>query len=232
MSRNEHKLILTCSSQCHFVARFGVRACFNRCRWFGSRTNDGTGQFCRLAAAFTQRRADNKILKIDNLKSAIRFLRSENALLKSRDLYQDLHTLPPITYHSYMPTPTSLPELSTSFSTPSSPSSSTSHDDFPVTPTKQSLETESKLLYKKVIEYQSSCRIVDISQLGDGGMTGIDDVGGGAGRTRPHWRSKKFSPEKQIWEWRVEEVKLQKRVEILKERMRGLSAGGGFRRRI
>ncbi|KAK4685386.1 dynactin 1, partial [Tremellales sp. Uapishka_1] len=150
------------------------------------------------------------IEQVENLKSAIRYLRSENALLKSKNLYNDLHLLPAL---SVPVSETPVPELDPS--SPASPASSSSSADdayLPITPTRQSLDTESKLLYREITRFQASPRIVDISQLG----------GGNEGQ---RWRSKKSSPENQMWAWKREEKKLEKRVESLNDRVRSLGVG-------
>jgi dynactin 1 len=144
--------------------------------------------------------------QIENLRSAIRYLRSENALLKSKDLYRDLQFLPAVSFRTPEPP---IPELD-SFSPHSSPSSSFS--DLPITPTRHSLETEGKLLFKDITKFQARSKVVDISSLG-----------GGQG-----WTSRKRSPEVQIREWREEGRKLERKVEGLAERMSML--GVGYRR--
>ncbi|KAI9631947.1 dynein associated protein-domain-containing protein [Dioszegia hungarica] len=144
--------------------------------------------------------------QIENLRNAIRYLRSENALLRSKDLFSALHSLPSLPYTPFIAPEPSVPELDPS--TPDSPASSTS--SLPETPTRHALETESKLLFREITAFQSSPRIVDISQLG------ADSTSGG-------WRSRKKSPEVQVWEWRKREKELGRRVEGFKERVRSLS---------
>jgi dynactin 1 len=138
-------------------------------------------------------------------------LRSENSLLKSRHLYPDLKLLAPIPSFPIFNSPAKpndeaegeVPGLSP---TPSS-SSDTSPPSTPITPTRQSLETESKVLIRDITNYQLKPRIVDISNLD----------------TRRGWKSRKRSPESQVLGWKREEEKLGRRVEGLKERMKGLS---------
>ena len=134
--------------------------------------------------------------QVENLRSAVRFLRQENAMLKSKELYDDLHFLPALSRRLEDPAP----ELDPS-SPIASPSSSSISED-PETPTRQSLETESKLLFRDIAAFHASPRIVDISSLSS--ATG--------------WRSRKQSPEQQIWAWSVEEKKLGKRIEKLAEK--------------
>jgi dynactin 1 len=174
----------------------------------------GTGGFeaAQLAeqvsdATFVGAQLADKTVQVENLRSAVRFLRSENAHFKSKELYNDLHLLPALARRMEP----SVPELdpSSPLSSPlSSPSSSTS-TDLPVTPTRHALETESKLLFRDIAAFQSSPRIVDISSLGN----------------KPGWQSRKYSPEQQVWAWKVEEKRLERRVERLVERTRALGSG-------
>ncbi|RXK41589.1 dynactin 1 [Tremella mesenterica] len=161
--------------------------------------------------------------QVENLKTAVRFLRNENSLLKSRQLYKDLGFLPTIPYSSpsssFSPTTWDTPDLvsnkrSNIVGADGSLDSPTSSDDgeLPVTPTKitkQSLETNTKLLFRQLAEFQSSPRIVDISQLGG-----------------TAWRSKKKSPEWQMTEWRRQEQRLERRLEDLTEQARELERRG------
>jgi dynactin 1 len=87
-----------------------------------------------------------------------------------------------------------------------SSSSDTSPPSTPNTPTRQSLGTESKILIRDITNFQIKPRIVDISNI---------DM-------RRGWKSRKGSPESQVLGWVREEEKLGRRVEGLKERMRGL----------
>jgi dynactin 1 len=126
-------------------------------------------------------------------------------------LYPDLKLLAPIpSFPTFNPTDKSnddeegeVPGLSPT----NSSSSDTSPPSTPVTPTRQSLETESKILIRDITNFQIKPRIVDI--------TNVD--------TRRGWKSRKGSPEMQVIGWKREEEKLGRRVEALKERMRGLS---------
>jgi dynactin 1 len=144
------------------------------------------------------------LTQIENLRSAIRYLRNENSLLKSKELYHDLHVLPALPYRSSPEPEPAVPELDPS-SPLSSPSSSLS--DLPVTPTRHSLETEGKLLFREITAFQTRSKIVDISSLrGDQG-----------------WISRKRCPEVQVWEWKEEGRRLERKVEGLADRMRRLA---------
>jgi len=137
-------------------------------------------------------------------------LRSENSLLKSRHLYPDLKLLAPIPsfpiFKSTDKPNDEAEEEVPGLSPTNSSSSDTSPPTTPITPTRQSVETESKILIRDITNYQLKPRIVDISNID----------------TRKGWKSRKGSPEMQVLGWKREEEKLGRRVEGLKERMRGL----------
>lgn len=129
--------------------------------------------------------------------------------MKSRHLYPDLKLLAPIPSFPIFDSVVKpdeqgeVPALSpTNFS-----ESDTSPPSTPITPTRHSLETESKILIRDITNFQIKPRIVDISNID----------------TRRGWKSRKGSPEMQVLGWKREEEKLGRRVEGLKERMRGLS---------
>jgi dynactin 1 len=130
--------------------------------------------------------------------------------LKSRHLYPDLKLLAPIPSFPLFDSAVKpddeegeVPGLSPA----SSSESDTSLPSTPTTPTRQSVETESKILIRDITNFQLKPRIVDISNID----------------TRKGWKSRKGSPESQVLGWKREEEKLGRRVEGLKERMRGLS---------
>lgn len=147
-------------------------------------------------------RADDQV---ENLRSAIRYLRSENSLLKSRHLYPDLNLFAPI--RSYPTIDTEAKDSAEEDVPPLSPSSSNSDTSPQTTPiNRQSLETESKILIRDITNFQLKPRIVDISNV----------------NSSKGWKSRKGSPEAQVGGWKKEEERLGRRVEGLKERMRGL----------
>ncbi|WVF69238.1 hypothetical protein IAT40_004014 [Kwoniella sp. CBS 6097] len=179
--------------------------------------------------------------QVENLRSAIRFLRHENALLKSKELYNDIHTLRTLRYKSQVDSLSSssldVPEL-VHPSSPSSLSSSSeeSDSDLPrtptgtskfsaptsakikgykgsdVAPTKHSIEVESKLLLQSFVEFQTSNKIVDISKLGSASR------GSSATHEGGQWRRRRELPESKIVEWRNKERKLERKLEGLVER--------------
>ena len=136
--------------------------------------------------------------QIENLRMAIRYLRRENALLKGKDMYRELKLLPILSYSS--PSADEVPELDPSL--PTSPSSSSDDgDSILLTPTKHSVEMESKILWQEVSAWTSAPKIVDISQV-----------------NTKHWTRQRGGPEQQVWSWKEQEKTLGKRIASLKER--------------
>nr|KIR89490.1 dynactin 1 [Cryptococcus tetragattii IND107] len=148
--------------------------------------------------------------QVESLKGAVRFLRSENALLKSRELYNDIHSLSALQYRSEPQMPDLVPS-----NIPTSPSSSES--SLPTTPThspmrslpmtKHIIEVESRILLHQMAKFQAIAKVVDISSLG--GKEG--------------WKSRKNAPELQYREWKKKEKRLEKKLEGLIGRSKGLS---------
>lgn len=138
--------------------------------------------------------------QVENLRMAIRYLRRENALLKGKDLFKSVQLLPSI---PYSPPVEDVPELDPS--SPASPSSSSNDGDSfgPITPSKHTLEMESRMLWQEVTEWTVAPKIVDISKVSSTG-----------------WTRKKGGPDDQVRAWKSQEKELGKRVERLKERTR------------
>ena len=150
--------------------------------------------------------------QVENLRAAIRYLRRENALLKGKDLYRDLHLLPPLSYVpslSLQKDAEDLPDLIPSSPTSSSSSSAldSEDDDLPITPpSKFTLARESKILWDQVGKFATAPKIVDISH--------IDTKG---------WTRRRGGPDEQVWKWRTQEKELGRKLDRLKERTRALS---------
>ena len=147
--------------------------------------------------------------QVENLRAAIRYLRRENALLKGKELYKDLKLLPALSA-SYAAADTAVeadvPELDPSApDSPSSDSDAASSVDGlgPITPSKYTVDMESRLLWKEVSEWTAAPKIVDISKVASRG-----------------WSRRKGGPDEQVWAWSVQEKELGRRVERLKERSR------------
>ncbi|WVQ80521.1 hypothetical protein IAT38_002626 [Cryptococcus sp. DSM 104549] len=163
--------------------------------------------------------------QVDNLRSAVRFLRAENAMLKSKEMYKELHAMPALRYRAGPGLPELVPSVSPGTALASGSSSeSESEGELPTTPTLEArrgttggegttahaLEVESKILLHQMARFQASAKVVDISQLG----------------AQEGWRRRKEAPEMQMWEWRKKEKRLERKLEGLVERARGL---GGSR---
>lgn len=146
--------------------------------------------------------------QVENLRAAIRYLHRENSLLKGKELYKDLKLLPslPASYAARDAVEEDeVPELDHSaLDSPSSDSDTASMDGLgPVTPSRYTVEMESKLLWKEVSEWAAAPKIVDISKVANRG-----------------WMRRKGGPDEQAWAWSIQEKELGRRVERLKERSR------------
>ena len=135
----------------------------------------------------------------------------ENSYLKGQDLLREVTALPALPgTMSRQPTP----PLVTSRA--SDTEGSDSESEGPSTPISlHTLAAESKILYREVIKYASSPKVVDLSV------------------TRSHrgdrfegkpWLPKKKTPAYQIWERRQEGERLSKRLKGLLERTSNLQA--------
>ncbi|WOO77325.1 Dynactin, isoform [Vanrija pseudolonga] len=152
--------------------------------------------------------AGHLVDQIENLKSALRFLRAENSLLKSKDLFNDIASLSPLRTASLEPVPKLIK---------STESDSEDDADLPVTPrahtgvtrpdARLALDTESKKLLKEVASFTAVPRIVDISGLGANG---------------PAWRSRRNSPQAQLRRFAADRHALERKVESLADRVAAL----------
>lgn len=136
--------------------------------------------------------------QIDALRGTVRYLRTENAYLKGQDLLREIEALPPLPEPiSRIPTP----PLDPSGLSDSDESDSEDRPHSP--PTLRSLATETKILYRDVIKFSSSPRVVDLSALN-------------AKRTQANggrvWMPKKSMPAHQVWERKMEAERLNRRV--------------------
>ncbi|KAI6012667.1 dynein associated protein-domain-containing protein [Pisolithus orientalis] len=143
--------------------------------------------------------------QIEALRGTVRFLRTENSYLKGQDLLKEIQALPP------------LPDPVTRIATPPLDPPGTSDTDesdydIPSTPpTLRSLATETKVLYRDVIKFSSSPRVVDLSVLRAKRAEGEGKAGRG-------WLRKKDMPAHQILERKLEAERLRKRVKGLLDR--------------
>ena len=135
----------------------------------------------------------------------------ENSYLKGQDLLKEISDLPP------------LPEPVSRRPTPpldASGLSDTDDSDSEVlsrpAPTLRSLATERKVLYREVIKFSSSPRVVDLSVNAPSRADGT--------RNGKSWMPKKKTPAYQVWERKVEAERLSRRVQGLLERTSALSS--------
>ncbi|KAH7886311.1 dynein associated protein-domain-containing protein [Phlebopus sp. FC_14] len=148
--------------------------------------------------------------QIEALRGTVRFLRTENSYLKGQDLLKEIQTLPPL--------PEPISRLSTPALDPSNLSDSEDSDsDVPQTPpTIRSLATETKMLYRDVIKFSSSPRVVDLS------ARNAKQADGEGNRTGKGWVRKKHTPAYQVFERKMEAERLSRRVRGLLDRASAL----------
>lgn len=129
----------------------------------------------------------------------MRFLRNENSFLKGQDLLREIESLPVLPVHE--------PRLPTPELVASGSDSEDSDSDGPGKPVSLlTLTAQSKLLYREVIKFSSSPKVVDLT-------AGRPKDGNARG-----WVSKKKTPAYQVWERRMEGEKLTRKLGSLQER--------------
>ncbi|RDX50532.1 dynactin [Lentinus brumalis] len=141
--------------------------------------------------------------QIEALRGTVRFLRSENSFLKGQDLLKEIETLPALPEpFSREPTPPLVPSTL-------SDSDSDDDDEPRPPPTLRSLAVESKLLYREVIKYASSPKLVDLSVLKANRANGQP--------TTKAWMPRKKTPAYQLYERKQQGERLGKRLKGLLE---------------
>ena len=157
----------------------------------------------------------------------MRFLRTENGYLKGQDMLRELRSLPPLDVPSkyYVPssTPPLVPDTGSDDDVPASPKSSrqkvkrknattvspTVHEEPPVAGKKETslraLSTETKLLYRELLDYSASPKLVDLQSLDAAAKKG--------------WVPQRKTAAHQLWERKREGEKLSRRVKGLMERV-------------
>ncbi|KAG1848525.1 dynein associated protein-domain-containing protein [Suillus subalutaceus] len=147
--------------------------------------------------------------QIEALRGTVRFLRTENSYLKGQDLLKEIQALP------HLPEPTS--RVRTPPLDPSGHSDTDESDTElpPAPPTIRSLATETKVLYRDVIKFSSSPRVVDLSALH--AKRAESDCKGGK-----MWMRKKASPAQQVLDRKIEAERLSRRVRGLLDRANAL----------
>ncbi|KAL5533874.1 hypothetical protein ACEPAG_334 [Sanghuangporus baumii] len=141
--------------------------------------------------------------QIEALRGAVRYLRRENSYLKGQDLLREIQALPPIPDFSSRP---STPPLDPSDST--SESDSDSESSHP--PSLRSLATETSILYRDVLTFSSTPRVVDLSLINKKRM---DPSHHGRG-----WMPKKLTPSYQLLQRKMAAEELSRRVKGLLEK--------------
>jgi dynactin 1 len=133
----------------------------------------------------------------------------ENTYLKGHDLLREIESLPPLS-----------PSIRRTPTPPLVPSGDSDTDDSdseqPSTPpTLFSLATETKQLYREVMKYSSSPKVVDLSVLN---AKRAEAKGGKV------WMPRKKYPAQQVLDRKMEGERLSRRVHGLLERASALSA--------
>ncbi|KAH8094699.1 dynactin, partial [Cristinia sonorae] len=153
--------------------------------------------------------------QIDALRGTVRFLRTENSFLKGQDLLKEIESLPALHEpFSRLPTP---PLVASG----ASDSSDSDLDDSPSPPSLRTLAAESKLLFRDVIKYTASPRVVDLSVRKKKRAEGEDGEEKASMGTKA-WLPKKKTPAYQVWERKQEGERLGRRVQALLERTNSL----------
>ncbi|GAA5901065.1 hypothetical protein JCM5296_007301 [Sporobolomyces johnsonii] len=150
--------------------------------------------------------------QITSLRSAVRFLRSENSYLKSQDLLADLDSLPS---YALPPTPPFTPEPSSDEddSVPA-PSLSRLSKKLATLPA-QSFATQSQQLLREARLVSATPRLVDLSQIAPIGAKG-----------RRGWQPAQRDPRHQLWAEKERARELERKVKLLWEaRPAGVAAG-------
>ena len=149
----------------------------------------------------------------------------ENSYLKGQDLLHEIQALPELRV---------APSLSRTPTPPLEPSGLSDTDeeddesDPPRTksrppPTLRSLATETKLLYRDVIKFSASPRVVDLSATSANGNRTKKLEDGSVVAVGRGWVPRKKMPAHQVWERKVEAERLSRRVKGLMERASSIS---------
>jgi len=133
----------------------------------------------------------------------------ENTYLKGQDLLREIESLPPLVKSGRSP-PT--PPL-----VPSGDSDSEDSDSEtpPTPPTLFSLASETKRLYRDVMQYSSSPKVVDLSAL---------NAKREVVKSTKVWLPRKMMPEQQVLDRKMEGERLSRKVHGLLEKASTLSA--------
>ena len=136
----------------------------------------------------------------------MRFLRRENSYLKGQDLLKEIQALPPIPDFSRPKTPPLDPSGTSS--------ESESEVEIPPAPSIRSLATETSVLYRDLLTFSSSPRVVDLSIINKRQVDGSHPVRG--------WLPKRKLPSNQLLERKRAAEELGRRVKGLLEKAHSL----------
>lgn len=168
------------------------------------------------------------VLQIEAYRGTVRFLRMENSYLKGQDLLHEMQALPELRVPSSLSRTPTPPLEPSGLSDTDEENDESDWKDSPGAkskppPTLRSLATETKLLYRDVIKFSASPRVVDLSvtsasrsrtkKLEDGSVVVV-----GRG-----WVPRKKMPAHQVWERKVEAERLSRRVKGLMEKASSIS---------
>ncbi|GAA6010163.1 hypothetical protein JCM10207_005646 [Rhodosporidiobolus poonsookiae] len=141
------------------------------------------------------------IEQITSLRSAIRFLRSENSYLKSHDLLTSLDALPS---YDLPPTPPLTPEPPSDSEDDASSRFLSSTSPSPTKLPAQAFATQSKLLLREARLLSASPRLVDISHVAALGSEG-----------KRAWQPARRDPRNQLWAERERARALERKMRVL-----------------
>jgi len=152
----------------------------------------------------------------------------ENSYLKGQDLLHEIQALPELrtpSPSSRMPTPPLEPSglSDTDEEDDGSDSEGSPKVKSKPPPTLRSLATETKLLYRDVIKFSASARIVDISATSGNRSRSKKSEDGSVVAVGRGWVPRKKMPAHQVWERKVEAERLSRRVKGLMERASTIS---------
>ena len=136
----------------------------------------------------------------------MRFLRREYSYLKGQDLLKEIQALPPIPDFSRPETPPLDPSGTSS--------ESESEVEIPPAPSIRSLATETNMLYRDLLTFSSSPRVVDLSIINKRQVDGSHPVRG--------WLPKRKLPSHQLLERKRAAEELGRRVKGLLEKANSL----------
>ena len=139
----------------------------------------------------------------------------ENSYLKGQDLLREIEALPPLPVPTTRtPTP-ALDPSGASDTDSSSPSDSENDEERSPPVTLASLASETRRLYRDVIQYSTAPRVVDLSEI---------NAKREESKTGRMWMPKRKTPAHKVWERKQEGERLNRRVNGLLARASAIGA--------